>query len=70
MNVFLQVWPGRVVFPDFTNEAKTLPWFKSSVNYFRDVEGIKVDGLWVVSALETDIQVKYIYMKIKVLKIL
>lgn len=42
-----EVWPGRVVFPDFTNENNTLPWFKDGVKYFRNVENISVDGLWV-----------------------
>ena len=42
------MWPGRVVFPDFTNVSITVPWFKDGVKYFRNVENIPVDGLWVV----------------------
>ena len=42
------MWPGRVVFPDFTNVSTTVPWFKDGVNYFRNEENISVDGLWVV----------------------
>ena len=44
-----------MVYPDFTNESNTLPWFKDAVNYFRTIEGIRVDGLWVVSICQRQV---------------
>lgn len=46
----MQVWPGITVFPDFTDINKSLPYWIKYIKYFYEEEGIKVDGLWIVSA--------------------
>lgn len=45
----MQVWPGITVFPDFTDINKSLPYWIKYIKYFYEEEGIKVDGLWIVS---------------------
>ena len=46
----MQVWPGITVFRDFTDINKSLPYWIKYIKYFYEEEGIKVDGLWIVSA--------------------
>ncbi|XP_033761031.1 sucrase-isomaltase, intestinal-like isoform X1 [Pecten maximus] len=41
-----EVWPGRTVFPDFTN-PKTSSWYAKWIRYFRNKENVSVDGLWI-----------------------
>jgi len=44
-NVNLQVWPGTIVFPDFTN-PKTVEWWYNQAKQFHDI--LPFDGLWTV----------------------
>ncbi|XP_052104332.1 sucrase-isomaltase, intestinal-like [Mytilus californianus] len=56
MNVFVKnhddtvlegkVWPGLTAFPDFSHTNATDYWIKY-IKYFNDIEGVKVDGLWI-----------------------
>ncbi|XP_069105358.1 sucrase-isomaltase, intestinal-like [Argopecten irradians] len=41
-----EVWPGRTVFPDFTN-PNTASWYAKWIRYFRNNESVSVDGLWI-----------------------
>lgn len=41
-----QVWPGRTVFPDFTNPECTSWWVEECGRFYREVP---YDGIWIVS---------------------
>lgn len=41
-----QVWPGRTVFPDFTNPECTSWWVEECRRFYNEVP---YDGIWIVS---------------------
>ena len=44
--LYLQVWPGKTAFPDFTNPVAVDYWYDSISNFH---ETLSFDGLWIVS---------------------
>ena len=47
---FCKVWPGEVLYPDFTL-PETKDWWKEQCDYFHNTSGWRVeyDALWIVS---------------------
>lgn len=42
----LQVWPGKTVFPDYTN-PKCAVWWANEFDLFHNQ--VEFDGIWIVS---------------------
>ena len=44
--LYLQVWPGKTAFPDFTNPATVDYWYDSISDFHKT---LSFDGVWIVS---------------------
>jgi hypothetical protein len=46
--IFLKVWPGPTVFPDFTN-PNTTRWWTDMATVYHDI--VPFDGMWLASII-------------------